>query len=520
MSSMLRARRCPGDYPALVRLSGPGAELALNLVKIVHRPSIDLFGGIETVRDVEPLSDRVTWNSDDTLASIDVDIALLPAVTELARRRGVAHDAAEIIRLDVHGLGAPDAAAVARLARSQPINHHVLNLVREHGRGPVVCAAGVRPEPLAAEVAAAWPTRRFLIVARNTKQAARAVDECRRVGVEPYRLRSGKRPADWTPHRVIVTTPVQLSLVPTFCVDVLLALDTSVAIGAEAGLDRYRHRAGVRRLIAADDDSGVAISELGKPCNRWRFVRRVVFGRLGDQLSPGEVSSLVRLTGFAETIVFPKGCAPVHVQVERVRIRKGPHVSQFTPEVDRFRRLVSRNALRNRLLASEARRKAVDGTVVVIGDSVEHVAALATELPEWPVRLAEYADLEGLPPRHRLALDGAADSAGTSHLIATVAAACQLDLSRFDSVIRCDTGSGVIDGMCAVDDSMCARSRKVCIVDPDDRFDPELRKRSRRRIAAYASCGWFRIGEDPVAARASLFVDQCLHAITMFGREG
>jgi hypothetical protein len=159
-----------------------------------------------------------------------------------------------------------------------------------------------------------------------------------------------------------------------------------------------------------------------------------------------------------------------------------------------------RPADRSADLVVQAPSTPAERRTVLLVDSVEHAVEL-TRWIDWPVALAENADIGALPPplANELAQRPASIYGNERGRIVTVAAANVIDWGKVDVVIRADAGIGL--------PAIAPHSADgpLLLVDVDDRRNRVLSRLAARRRWAYQRAGWYALGADPEVERLSEF---------------
>lgn len=523
--------RLEPEHSSIALVTGP-TGFSDRLATVGHALGRDRDGAVRIEREPEPLIDYrfEQWDVPDA-ETFAVDLALLPALSVLAGRSdtGIAHG-----RVDPLGrvpLGAPDLSAASR---GGEVDRSLLKLVGEAGRGLVRLGPGVRPDWLAAEIAASFPNTKVLVVGSTRRECDRAADACRRAGVEVRRLRSGGDVHAATAARVVVTTPVQAVKLALAGFELLVALDAAESLDAVYELDEGRVTPGELRLhrqaVAEADDPAAAEAQaaevLGRarPCLRWFLPRRVGFLRADAFVTPNESHRLRRLFGFEEVYVLPDGREPPRIVPETATFRGGPAFGVDAPPEERVEEGVLGCDARDTFVADHVRRRVgsssnVEGpkTLVAAG-TVAQAVALSRKLRGWPIRLAAGADLEGLPEADRDWAGRFAVSSDGPRVVATAAAMKEVDPAGYDLVVRAYGGTGAVPWLTRPPGVLSGSGATVTLLDFVDAGDPVLRRQSHNRLSAYAEAGWFAAGVCPVTARAEAFVDELSRLTRSIGR--
>jgi hypothetical protein len=147
------------------------------------------------------------------------------------------------------------------------------------------------------------------------------------------------------------------------------------------------------------------------------------------------------------------------------------------------------------------------GRVVVLVEGVEHGLALARHLPGWPL-VAAHACEDGLSADQVQAVrEGrAARRSLPAGAVVTAAALQDLGLDDVAVVVRADGGTGLPFTPGQLVRANASPTRRLLLLDVEDRHHPLLRRWARQRHNAYRECGWFAPGVDPAWARVEHFL--------------
>jgi hypothetical protein len=276
-------------------------------------------------------------------------------------------------------------------------------------------------------------------------------------------------------------------------------------------------------------DAHEALGQQAQPSLAAAFRARL-YGLLdrNDRLAPYESDRLRALFGFREVVVPQHGFVERPVRVVWQAIRGGPMEIVQSPSslLERKRRGVWRNSLRNRRIARLAQRLATNHraalttvspdlangatpSVRVLVENVEHGLILARKL-RWPLLADSNAGPAGLPQVERRVVKASTVYRTPRPRCAVVTAAafenhCRADV---DVLVRADGGGG---RPASWGERFLALSnepvRPLVLIDFHDHQDPCLQRWSRRRRQAYRAQGWLAPGENPFQVRVQGFLE-------------
>lgn len=383
----------------------------------------------------------------------------------------------------------------------RPVNTHVLEFVQRNKSGVVLLGGGVSRCAIMAELAMAFPAKRIAITTATHGQSKTVQAGLRKLKIRCQRFTGTSNPR--SAERIVVGQFAALlhRAVEFEKRDILIAYDAREALSVQAQFT----------LVQSD------------VCGR-------LFGFLGAEthLSPLQEDQLAATFGFDQVAVPIHGCCPVAVDSTFVRYA-GPSI-QAEKIVALKRRGVWKNHLRNQVLARLARALAVgdcetssrilavDGAclrlahpqrVVLLTDSVEHVAALASRLRSWPIGLdRDYIDAGLSAIEQRLLARGVSRRLTVDTMIATPRGLSEIRPGAFDSMIW--AGSGSSFPPIPWHHLVCPASapRRLMLIDVRDRQHPQLRRWSRQRRELYRDVGWMDAGRNPTLARILRFLVQ------------
>jgi hypothetical protein len=391
----------------------------------------------------------------------------------------------------------------------EPADRGLLQLVREHDW------ALIRHDPkavdaarLVAQVALAWPDRTLVVAARRRR--------------EVYDL--ARRLRAFLPRVSVVTAR-----------DKPAAVDRVVVATYEGLGHTASYRAPGHKVFDVSWVDTVVVPDAREATGRVaitclsRAVRARLYGLIDTAARPAplERDQLASLFGFQELAIPYHGCRERPVRVVHCRIHGGPELPLASTGVPLERRGLWQHPVRNRKvrqLASAFRKGDEEELgrllgvtistpppgVLVLVANVEQALALAPQLPGWPVAAGPGVLTDGLTAEQACRLRAMPDPCclGPLHAVVTPTALPGTDLARVSVLLRADGGSGLPPfgpGVLVERDDVPARP--LLVVDFLDRHHPVLRRRSRRRRAAYDEHGWFGPGVHPVEARVAQFLD-------------
>jgi hypothetical protein len=390
-----------------------------------------------------------------------------------------------------YGFWEPDRAALGGLGA---LDEAVLALFRDHDRGLIrFDRRGVDPARLVAQLAAAYPTLRFLAVAYR-RADIRAVGERLsglRVDVDWAWGPSGPMPRN----RRVVVAPFYA------CTDqsrqVVIVLDPLAALGRDQ-LDWIRCARPLR-----------------------------LFGLLdgGRRPSPRDGDDLVALFGPAAASVPAHGRVERPVLVAWKTVLGGKALGGQLAGVELLRRGLWTDRFYHRVVGRLARELAasepgwigeilpgVSGrhmrgprpAVAVLVGTVEQALALGEELRDWTIVVGPGVASRGLPAaqRDRLRADRPVQDDCPPRVITTPGGLATGAVGEPDVLVRADGGVGLPTGFA---DTLTSRydevveaggggvawpARPLVLVDFVDKRHAVLRKRSAARQRAYSERGW------------------------------
>lgn len=491
-----------GQY---LTITPPVRELAEVFFTARHQP-IDLGAeGIWTTPCAEPL----VWDTTVNVETADPDAAgqatlvcdvpaqqcfrgLAPLVEAELKRRG---HRVKWTRKPLATLPEPTTADLV----AGGVDHSLPEFVRGHERGIVRYGRGVQVERLVVQVAAAWPTKRIVVVATR-KRDVRAV----------YRTLAGTMPhvgclmpgaADPIGTRVVVATPAALGRGPAAIEhrQLYLALDPDELFSA--GQHQYAMQ-GVRHL---------------------RRARLFGFLPVWKTLPPLRRDLIRALFGADEHVIPSHGCTRRTVRVVFEKNFGGPRVDADGGVFPIVRDAIHTGGLRNRLVcrltrALIARNKAKLTTeyptiaslvaggprrIVVYVDNADHGLKLAHRL-QLPLVVDVLADRDSLTSEDLRILDLGAVSWGDSRQPVVVTTEGLRHLGRFDVLVRADGGTGRLPLPARHLKNRSGDDRDLVVIDFKDAAVPLLRQRARLRAEAYREAGW-EIAGEPSPAPLELF---------------
>lgn len=380
----------------------------------------------------------------------------------------------------IHNLPEP-AAVEDRLPA--PLSPHLHRFIHEHDLGLIRIGNPVSRAQLIAEVALAFPRASMAIMTANVRAAKSLQYELRRAGVQAQRLVAARAPR--RAGRVVVGTfdSMAHSEVEIEKRDILIVCDARTALSERA-----------QGPLTAPDLRG----------------RLYGFVTLDEQFSPLEADRLAATFGFMRSDVPAHGFQAVHVDVSWSRFSSALPGGSSALQVKRSG--IWRCGPRNRLIRNFARDALREHCVLVLAESVEHVARLAALLPDWPVRVADGCDTTGLPARLAARLEQGRSRWIVTHLLATPEALQEIRPGAFDVVVWAGGGPGLPP--MPPSHLMCPSEspQRMRIIDVADRHHPLLRRWRRSRRRAYEDRSWFEctFTLDPAIGRAASFAWQKL----------
>lgn len=131
-----------------------------------------------------------------------------------------------------------------------------------------------------------------------------------------------------------------------------------------------------------------------------------------------------------------------------------------------------------------------DGVVLLAG-SVDHALKLGRLLPDWPIITGRYLIQDGLGNADRARLADVPRRLLGRPVIATPAGVERVPCSV---LVRADAGTGLPPLSAGGLECAAGEDRPLLIVDVEDRSHPLLRRRTRKRQAAYRAAGWYPAG--------------------------
>lgn len=378
---------------------------------------------------------------------------------------------------DVHVAGSPrklNAPNQKGLRQFSPRDNAALDFVREHDRGFIRYAPGeVSPAKLIAQVAAAWPRKRILVLATRVRDV-RSLEQQLDKMVGGVTAHYGEHMPE-KPGRIAVST---------------------YASSSEGAIEREK-----REILIALDPAELMRSMYGRHSiqDSWRAR---VYGLLpiGAALAPYDRDRLLSVFGTQQLFVWHHGIAGVGWRVLFDRIENGAAVPDGLTPTQQKRRLIWNNAFRNRRIARlagclrewneaalqvefPAVSKAVFGRlptrIGVLVENVEHAIVLA-DILGWPIVAGSSVCQAGLPGKRTAWLNRRRTIAQS--VVVTYEGA--KDTERFQILVRADGGGGIPDCL----KILCAQKFTV-IVDFNDRYHPLVRRNFAARREAYVSAG-------------------------------
>lgn len=176
----------------------------------------------------------------------------------------------------------------------------------------------------------------------------------------------------------------------------------------------------------------------------------------------------------------------------------------FDEEVEQYRYGIWRNSLRNNLIALAAKRGLeTNRQTLIIVDKLEHALALKNILVDWPLvhgptseeQIRYFTSINILPNKSWLCSPDQRDYMRTQFehgkmrfAIATGVWSQGVDMRHLDLLIRGDARSAAIPSTQIP--GRLSRGKHGTLVDFNDRFDERFLRRSKARLALYASKGW------------------------------
>ena len=371
--------------------------------------------------------------------------------------------------------------------------------VRAQERGLIRVGRGVAIANLIAELNAAFPTARTVILGAHRNDLQRLDRDLQRLAA-PAQLYVGRHAGAPTA-RIVLTTFIAAADAELAQADLVILVDADEAVQqrAQAALVTTDARFRLFGILAAD--------RILAP-----YSRDVVIATFGP-----EVLNIPR-HGFTLGKVSVAWC---NVQTPKVAVDADP--------LELRRRGYWQHPTRNRRLANLAQavferdcmllrpypdvarwlRSATvpPSCIAVLVDTVEHAVALAEQLPGWPIAAGEHPCLHGLPARKRRLLAERRAMWFGQHQIVTSSAAQELRILP-DVIVWAGGGP-----QCpALPDHWLQRrtgdNSQVLLVDCVDRHHRQLARWSRRRKLSYINADRFDVGITPATGRVIRFLWQ------------
>jgi hypothetical protein len=380
----------------------------------------------------------------------------------------------------------------------------LLDLVRHRPLGLVRYGATVDVARLVAQVALAWPGLR-VIVACAQRDAAWGLWQRLRPFLPDVVVAAGKRPCPAVRQVAVATFPHM------------------------ADLEFFGRRRDI--VIVAD-----ALTALGE-APWWGLVASPpdrLYGLLPRHATPApyDADCLAEIFGLDEVVLPRHGQRELRVEWALARPVGGPALAPDLDVLETKRQGLWRQPRRNRRVAHlalalaegngprvlalcpEATNAAPVGgeagsgvgrRVVVIVEGLDHAAALAGHLPEWPVIAGPEVNAPSeLGEALRRGRD--VDPQDVGRAVVTAEGARGLGLAVVDVLVRADGGAGLPPLPPGALDVPASRERPLLLIDCDDRHHPRLRTHARRRREAYVARGWARCGTNISEAAALRFL--------------